>query len=112
MAGYPNFFILYGPNTNGVNSIPYIHEVQTTFIRHLLDTMNGCRARTIEVTQGAQDRYNAELQAAMVGKVWLVNCGSYYRHRNGKVVTQLPYSGKTFAARTREMVTGDYRLRA
>ena len=33
VAGYPNLFILYGPNTNGVNSILYIHEVQTAFVR-------------------------------------------------------------------------------
>ena len=39
VAGYPNFFMLYGPNTNGVNSIIYIHEAQTTFIRHILDVM-------------------------------------------------------------------------
>ena len=39
IAGYPNFFTLYGPNTNGVNSILYIHEAQTTFIRHILDVM-------------------------------------------------------------------------
>ena len=39
IAGYPNFFMLYGPNTNGVNSILYIHEAQTTFIRHCLDVI-------------------------------------------------------------------------
>ena len=50
IAGYPNFFTLYGPNTNGVNSIIYIHEAQTTFIRHILDVMDGRGARTIEVT--------------------------------------------------------------
>ncbi|MBV8928410.1 MAG: NAD(P)/FAD-dependent oxidoreductase [Mycobacteriaceae bacterium] len=111
VTGYPNLFILYGPNTNGVNSILYIHEVQTAFIRHILDVMDGRAARTVEVTRTAQDRYNAEIQAAMTGKVWLANCNSYYRHPSGKVVTQLPYSGKTFAARTREMNLADYDLR-
>jgi cyclohexanone monooxygenase len=111
VTGYPNFFMLYGPNTNGVNSILYIHEVQTTFIRRILDAMDGRGARTVEVKREAQDRYNADLQAAMTGKVWLANCNSYYRHPSGKVVTQLPYSGKTFAERTREMIPEDYHLR-
>ncbi|OOK68846.1 putative fAD-dependent pyridine nucleotide-disulfide oxidoreductase [Mycobacterium kansasii] len=44
VTGYPNFYMLYGPNTNGVNSIIYIHEAQTTFVRHVLDVMVG-RAR-------------------------------------------------------------------
>ncbi|EUA15304.1 pyridine nucleotide-disulfide oxidoreductase family protein [Mycobacterium kansasii 732] len=107
VAGYPNFFTLYGPNTNGVNSIIYIHEAQTTFIRHILDVLTGRRARTVEVTPAAQRRYNDEIQAAMEGKVWLA-CANYFRHPSGKVVTQLPYSGRTFFERTRAMVPGDY----
>ena len=109
VAGYPNLFTLYGPNTNGVNSIIYVHEVQTTFIRHILDVMGGQGARTVEVTTEAQRRYNDEIQAAMVGKVWLA-CTNYFRHPSGKVVTQLPFSGRTFFERTRSMVAGDYVL--
>lgn len=109
ITGYPNFFTLYGPNTNGVNSIIYIHEVQTTFIGHILDTMAGQGARTVEVTADAQRRYNDELQAAMAGKVWLA-CTNYFRHPSGKVVTQLPYSGRVFSERTRAMVADDFVL--
>ena len=107
IAGYPNFFTLYGPNTNGVNSIIYIHEAQTTFIRQMLDVMGSRGARTIEVTRDAQRRYNDEIQAAMEGKVWLA-CTNYFRHPSGKVVTQLPYSGRTFFERTRTLVDDDY----
>ena len=110
VSGYPNLFVLYGPNTNGVNSIIYIHETQTTFIRHILDTMGHQGARTVEVMAAAQRRYNDEIQAAMQGKVWLA-CTNYFRHPSGKVVTQLPYSGRTFFERTRTLVADDYELR-
>lgn len=110
MAGYPNLFVLYGPDTNGVNSIIYIHEAQTAFVRRILDTMGKRGARTVEVTGEAQRRYNDEVQAAMTGKVWLA-CDNYFRHPSGKVVTRLPYSGKTFHERTRRMVARDYDLR-
>jgi cyclohexanone monooxygenase len=110
VAGYPNFFTLYGPNTNGVNSILFIHEAQTTFVRQILDMMGAQRARTIEVRRAAQQSYNAEIQAAMQGTVWLANCNNYYRHPNGKVVTQLPFSGRTFWERTRELRVEDYQL--
>lgn len=109
VTGYPNFFTLYGPNTNGVNSIIYIHEVQAGFVRRILDALGGRGARTVEVTPQAQRRYNDEIQAAMVGKVWLA-CDNYFRHASGKVVTQLPYSGRTFYERTRELADGDYRF--
>lgn len=111
VTGYPNLFVLYGPNTNGVNSIIYIHEAQTTFIRHILDAMGARAARTVEVTPAAQRRYNDEVQAAMTGKVWLA-CDNYFRHPSGKVVTQLPYSGRMFFERTRALVEGDYRFGA
>jgi cyclohexanone monooxygenase len=110
VAGYPNLFVLYGPNTNGVNSILYIHEVQTELVRRLLDVMTQRDARAIEVKRDVQDAYNAELQAAMQGKVWLA-CDNYFRHPSGKVVTQLPFSGKEFADRTRDVVVDDYHLR-
>ncbi len=110
-AGYPNLFTLYGPNTNGVNSILYIHEVQTALVRRLLDVMDARGASTIEVKREAQDAYNAEVQAAMAGKVWLANCNNYFRHPSGKLVTQLPFSGRTFADRTRAVILEDYHLR-
>ena len=50
----------------------------------------------IDMRRDIHDRYNAEIQEAMTGTVWLANCNSYYRHPNGKVVTQFPYSGTTF----------------
>jgi cyclohexanone monooxygenase len=58
----------------------------------------------------AQERHNVEIQAAMSGNVWLA-CDNYFRHPSGKVVTQLPYSGKTFFERTRAMIAEDYELR-
>jgi cation diffusion facilitator CzcD-associated flavoprotein CzcO len=111
VAGYPNLFTLYGPNTNGVNSILYIHEVQTEYVRRLLEMTEGRGARAIEVTREAHDRYNAELQSAMAGKVWL-SCDNYFRHPSGKVVTQLPFSGRKFADRVRDVDLGDYELRS
>jgi cation diffusion facilitator CzcD-associated flavoprotein CzcO len=109
-AGYPNFFMLYGPNTNGVNSILFIHEVQSTFVRRILDVMKARGVRTVEVTGEAQRRYNGEIQAAMRDTVWQANCNNYYRHPSGKIVTQLPFSGLRFAKRTRQLNLGDYRL--
>jgi hypothetical protein len=54
------------------------------------------------------DRYNAEIQSAMAGTVWLANCNNYYRHANGKVVTQFPYSGRVFAERISDVRLDDY----
>lgn len=96
VPGYPNLFTLYGPNTNGVTSIIYILEAQTAFVRRVLDDMARRRLQAIDVKREIHDSYNDEIQQAMQGTVWLANCNNYYRHPNGKVVTQFPYSGTTF----------------
>ena len=96
VPGYPNLFTLYGPNTNGVTSIIYILEAQAEFVRRILDAMAAAGVQAIDVKRDIHDAYNAEIQRAMEGTVWLANCNNYYRHPNGKVVTQFPYSGTRF----------------
>src|SRR4029079_6000195 len=92
----PNLFTLYGPNTNGVTSIIYILEAQADFVRRILDDMAAAGVRAVDIRREVHDTYNAEIQQAMEGTVWMANCNNYYRHENGKVVTQFPYSGTTF----------------
>jgi cyclohexanone monooxygenase len=103
VPGYPNLFTLYGPNTNGVTSIIYILEAQAEFVRRTLDEMTRHDVRAIDVKRDVHDSYNDEIQRAMQGTVWLANCNNYYRHPNGKVVTQFPYSGTTFVAMLAEV---------
>jgi cyclohexanone monooxygenase len=108
VPGYPNLFTLYGPNTNGVTSIIYILEAQSAYVGRLLGVMAERGWRTIEVKRDVHDAFNDEIQSAMVGTVWMGNCNNYYRHPNGKVVTQFPYSGKTFADRIAQIELDDY----
>ncbi|WP_234815231.1 flavin-containing monooxygenase [Mycolicibacterium duvalii] len=112
VPGYPNLFTLYGPNTNGVTSIISILEIQTAYVRQLLDAISDRGLRSVEVRRDVHARYNAEIQAAMEGTVWLANCHNYYRHPNGKIVTQFPYSGGVFADYLRTPRLDDYHLSA
>jgi cation diffusion facilitator CzcD-associated flavoprotein CzcO len=110
VPGYPNLFTLYGPNTNGVTSIIYILEAQADYIVRLLDTMKAHRTQAVEVRRDVHDRYNTEIQSAMAGTVWLASCNNYYRHPNGKVVTQFPHSGMAFAEQLADVRLDDYHL--
>jgi cyclohexanone monooxygenase len=110
VPGYPNLFVLYGPNTNGVTSIIYILEAQAKYVGRLLDRIGAEPMSTVEVRRQVHERYNAEIQAAMAGSVWLADCNNYYRHPNGKVVTQFPYRGAEFADRLENIDLDDYDL--
>jgi cyclohexanone monooxygenase len=108
VPGYPNLFTLYGPNTNGVTSIIYILEAQAEFVRRILDDMAEAGVRAVDIRRECHDAYNAEIQQAMRDTVWTANCNNYYRHPNGKVVTQFPYSGTTFAERLARVQLHDF----
>ena len=110
VPGYPNLFTLYGPNTNGVTSIIYILEAQAEFVRRILDDMAAAGARAVDVKREVHDTYNAEIQQAMEGTVWLANCNNYYRHANGKVITQFPYSGTIFEEMLAQVKLDDFDL--
>jgi hypothetical protein len=109
VSGYPNLFTLSGPNTNGVNSIIFIHEAQANYIMGALRTMTRRGIRSLDVRRGVMDRYNRRIQAAMSGTVWTAGCHNYFRTAAGKVVTQLPYSGGRYWLRTRFFRSWAYR---
>ena len=110
VAGYPNLFLLYGPNTNGVNSILFMHEAQVHHIMGALRSMRRFGLGAVEVRRRVMSRYNRRIQAAMEGTVWLAGCRNYFTAPSGKVVTQLPFSGGRYWLRTRVFVPWRYRL--
>ena len=111
VAGYPNFFMLYGPNTNGVNSILFLLEAQAHYVLWALRTMTALGLGSLDVRRRVMARYNRRIQSAMAGTVWLAGCSNYYRSSSGKVVTQLPYSGARYWLRTRLFPLWRYRAR-
>jgi cation diffusion facilitator CzcD-associated flavoprotein CzcO len=108
VAGYPNLFVLYGPNTNGVNSIIFIHEAQAHYVVRALRSMRRRRVRSVEVKPKVMRKYNERIQAAMPGTVWVAGCNNYFATSDGKVVTQLPYSGGRYWFRTRMFASWQY----
>ncbi len=111
VAGFPNFFMLYGPNTNGVNSILFFHEAQSHYVMAALATMRLLGVGAVDVRRRVMVRYNRRIQAAMEGTVWLAGCSNYFTAASGKVVTQLPFSGGRYWLATRLFPVWRYRLR-
>ncbi|GMU79369.1 MAG: monooxygenase [Acidimicrobiia bacterium] len=90
-AGFPNLFMLYGPNTNN-GSIIYMIEAQVEYTVRHLQWMDAEGLSWIDVKPEAEAAYNAELQE-MMDKVWVwdaSNCHNYYRAPSGRIVTQWP----------------------
>ncbi|KMO78480.1 flavin-containing monooxygenase [Mycolicibacterium chlorophenolicum] len=113
VPGYPNFFMLYGPNTNvGSNSVIFMLEAQARYIVRALRYLRRRKKSLIEVRPEVMSDFLARIDTWMTGTVWLTRCSNYFRAANGRVVTQWPRSARHFWALTRRFRPGDYRFDA
>jgi cation diffusion facilitator CzcD-associated flavoprotein CzcO len=100
VSGFPNLFMLYGPNTNGGNSIILMLEYQVEYMVRLLDAMKEAGVDWIDVRRDVMDAYNANLQSELDGvEVWQASCNGYYRSASGRIVTQWPHNFSKYRAR-------------
>jgi len=114
VAGFPNLFILVGPNTGlGHNSIVFMIESQVAYVASALQAMRRRGAAVLDVRPEAQAAYNAELERMTEGTVWVSGgCSSYYIDSKGHNSSIWPTFTWPFRRRTREFDEGAYALSA
>jgi cation diffusion facilitator CzcD-associated flavoprotein CzcO len=95
-AGFPNLFMLYGPNTNN-NSLITMLELETAYaVRHIARIL-GEKLAWIDVKPQVMAAYNEKLQKDIANiTVWGSDCRGYYRGPTGRIVTQFPYTMTTY----------------
>ena len=101
-AGFPNLFMLYGPNTNQ-GCILFMIERQVDYVVRQLQRMEAEKLAWIDVKPEVMHAFNDELQKALAAvDVWQAACGGefYYRSKSGRMVTQWPHSMDAFVAAT------------
>src|SRR5262245_6251443 len=103
VAGFPNLFLLVGPNTGlGHTSMVFMIESQVAYVVDALAHMDATATTTLDVRPEAQDRYNERLQHRLARTVWnRGGCRSWYLDANGRNTSLWPGSTWTFRRRTR-----------
>jgi cation diffusion facilitator CzcD-associated flavoprotein CzcO len=97
VAGFPNLFMLYGPNTN-TGSILQMLEYQADYAVAKVQRLEREGLAWIDVRREAMDAYNAALQADIAKVTWWQEVGSrYFRHESGRIVTQFPGNMAAFS---------------
>ncbi|MEZ5597040.1 MAG: NAD(P)/FAD-dependent oxidoreductase [Pseudomonadales bacterium] len=101
-AGFPNLFMLYGPNTNN-NSLITMLELEAAYaVRHIVRLLSG-NFGSLDVTPAAMAAYNTQLQKDIARiTVWRDDCRGYYRAASGRNVTQFPYTMTQYEGMLRE----------
>ncbi|MGJ9416458.1 alpha/beta hydrolase fold domain-containing protein [Massilia sp. CMS3.1] len=110
VPGFPNFFMLYGPNTNlGHNSIIYMLESQVEHIMRCCRAMDAAGAASIEVEATPHANFNARLRRRLAGTVWQ-GCNSWYLDRHGRNSANWPRFTFTYRFLTRHASLLAYRF--
>ena len=110
VAGFPNFFMLLGPNTGlGHTSVVFMIESQVQHVLSCLGILAREKAATIEVSESAQRHYNDVLQRRLRRAVWSEGgCDSWYLDDAGVNRTLWPGFSFEYWARTRRARRADY----
>jgi cation diffusion facilitator CzcD-associated flavoprotein CzcO len=111
VTGFPNLFLLYGPNTNlGHNSIIFMIEAQVNYMIKALAALKARGAKSLNVTPIAHDRFNTQLQRDLADTAWAGSCSSWYKTASGKITNNWSGDTKTYRDMTAEVKLEDYEV--
>ncbi|MBS1152628.1 MAG: hypothetical protein H6Q89_4326, partial [Myxococcaceae bacterium] len=111
VAGFPNLFLLSGPNTGiGHTSLLVMIESQLAYVLDALRTIERRGLQTVEVKPEVQRRFVAELDARSRRTVWESGCMSWYLDRAGRNRTLWPDFTFKFRLKTRRFDSERYLL--
>jgi cation diffusion facilitator CzcD-associated flavoprotein CzcO len=111
VPGFPNLFLLYGPNTNGgTGSVIYTIEAAMRHVISALDALDRADARRIEIRPEAAAEFDRELRTALAGTVWHSGCTNWYVDENGFDPNQWPWQWTAYRRRTAQIEPAHYAL--
>ena len=94
VPGFPNFFCMYGPNTQFGHggSLISVLERQMHYVMSLLRQMFDLNIETVDVRRSIYQDYNARVDEVHARMIWtLPSVGGYYRNSKGRVVVNNPF---------------------
>ena len=93
LPGFPNFFMLYGPNTNNMGGLGIV-DLEEMMTRFALECFKGLiteEKQSVDVTTDAYWRYNAELDSQEAQMIYMdPRASNYYRNTHGRSAVNLP----------------------
>jgi len=111
VAGFPNLFFMYGPNTNlGHNSIVLMIESQCRYLLSMVRQMAARSIQAVDVKAEVQQAYNDELATRLAKSAWVMIEDSWYL-QGGKVTNNWVGRTTEYRRRTNHADLDEYHLR-
>jgi 4-hydroxyacetophenone monooxygenase len=109
--GFPNLFVMFGPNTNlgHGGSWIFMAECQARYVASAIEQMRRHSLGAIEVRRDVMERFVAEVDKAHTGMVWShTGMSTWYRNSKGRVVSNWPWRVVDYWQRTRGADLADF----
>lgn len=94
MPGFPNLWVLYGPNTNGGLPVSQYHEMTMVYAMKCMEKLILDNKQSIDVKEGAFWDYNHLVDEGNSKKLWAdPRAQNYWWSKHGRTVSQTPFTG-------------------
>ena len=109
VSGFPNFFMLLGPNSAlGHNSVILMIEAQVNYIVKCLKKMRKNGWTSLDPKPASQEKFNSFIQGQLKGTVWQGGCSSWYKDSDGQNFTIWPMSATRYMLNMRKPDFSEY----
>ena len=111
VPGFPNWFILMGPNTGpGHTSVLVYTEAQIAYALQAIERLRADGLKYQDVRQDVVDRYNVGIQGRMRHMAWSSGCNSWYLSPDGSNHALYPGFAAEYVLRTRRFKPSEYEI--
>lgn len=95
--GYPNLFLIAGPNSfNPAGSNPQMKELQIRYIMRCLRLKKEIGAQAMEVKKETTEQFQKRIDENIRKTIWPDSVDSWYKHDSGRVTNPWPLSLRAF----------------
>src|SRR3712207_1123528 len=111
VTGFPNLFVLYGPNTNlGGGSIVYMIESAARYITQAVRRLAAQPGVALDVRLERLERFDDETQSRLSSTLWASGCHSWYLDKNGRNANNWPGTMRDYRRQTATFDPDEYEL--
>ncbi|MEM1120554.1 MAG: NAD(P)/FAD-dependent oxidoreductase, partial [Bacteroidota bacterium] len=109
MEHFPNFFMMYGPNTNlGHNSIIVMSEAQASYIAQCVVLLQKKQATSMEVKSDILENHHQNTQQRLNDMIWATIEDSWYKSANGNIPNNYPGRTMEYIRTTKKVDVAAY----
>jgi cation diffusion facilitator CzcD-associated flavoprotein CzcO len=110
VAGFPNLFLMYGPNTNlGHNSILFMIECQARYILQCIERLRKGDLAYLDLKPEAQAAFHRKIQGELRRTVWAEADRSWYKDEAGRITNNWAGTTSRYWWKTRRLDVSRYR---